>query len=312
MRGWRACSVTPAAIRSRHGRAAPSGQESGLLHLPRGSRRPVQREQARTAVGRRAARMRPLARTATAPTHTLSKKDSRLADVLRAMCPTLCAQCHRTGQKAAVRYSGKQTNIVENYLESIHGRGLMQAGLTVTANCADCHTAHHELPAAIRDPASTEANIARTCAQCHRGIYELFTASVHSPQGDAHRQGTAGVQPIAIPRTAFSGRTCPISGCTSWTSAAAVTRPSRKLLRDVPREGFQAGLPGYRQVLRLSRLARHSAGDRSALASQPRQHCPDLRQMPHRLAPPVRGISDSRHAPRSASAIRSCSTPSGA
>ena len=25
------------------------------------------------------------------------------------------------------------------------------------------------------------ANIAETCAQCHRGIYELFTASVHSP-----------------------------------------------------------------------------------------------------------------------------------
>ena len=26
------------------------------------------------------------------------------------------------------------------------------------------------------------ANIAETCAQCHRGIYELFTASVHSPK----------------------------------------------------------------------------------------------------------------------------------
>ena len=25
------------------------------------------------------------------------------------------------------------------------------------------------------------ANIARTCSKCHRGIYELFTESIHSP-----------------------------------------------------------------------------------------------------------------------------------
>jgi len=40
-----------------------------------------------------------------------------------------------------------------------------------------------------KDPRSSvnRANVARTCAQCHRGIYELFTASVHSPQ--ARRSG---------------------------------------------------------------------------------------------------------------------------
>ncbi len=95
--------------------------------------------------------------------------------------PNLCAECHRAGQKAALRYTGKQRNIVESYNESIHGQGLLKAGLTVTANCADCHTAHEELPAA--DPASSvnRANVAATCAKCHRGIYEVFTASVHSP-----------------------------------------------------------------------------------------------------------------------------------
>ena len=56
----------------------------------------------------------------------------------------------------------------------------MQAGLTVTADCADCHTAHHELPASDPRSSVNRANIARTCAQCHRGIFELFTASVHS------------------------------------------------------------------------------------------------------------------------------------
>ncbi len=94
--------------------------------------------------------------------------------------PTLCAQCHRAGQKAAVRYTGKVVNPVEHYAESIHGKGLLESGLTVTANCADCHTAHGELPS--KDPRSSvnRNNVAQTCGQCHRGIFELFSASVHS------------------------------------------------------------------------------------------------------------------------------------
>jgi cytochrome b subunit of formate dehydrogenase len=112
---------------------------------------------------------------------TLDKSDSNSPTFSRNV-PALCARCHRSGQKAAVRYRGKQNNIVENYMESIHGRGLLESGLTVTANCADCHTAHRELPS--RDPRSSvnRNNVPHTCSRCHRGIYELFTASVHSPE----------------------------------------------------------------------------------------------------------------------------------
>ncbi|MEN6601609.1 MAG: cytochrome c3 family protein, partial [Bryobacteraceae bacterium] len=94
--------------------------------------------------------------------------------------PALCASCHRAGRKAAVRYKGQVDNPVEHYAESIHGKGLLQSGLTVTANCADCHTAHHELPS--RDPRSSvnEKNVASTCGKCHRGIYDQFAKSVHS------------------------------------------------------------------------------------------------------------------------------------
>jgi predicted CXXCH cytochrome family protein len=114
------------------------------------------------------------------PHGTLSKNDSNSPTFSRNV-PALCANCHRTGQKAALRYGGTQRQIVENYLESIHGKGLMQSGLTVTANCADCHSAHHELAAADARSTVNRANIARTCSKCHRGIYEMFTASVHSP-----------------------------------------------------------------------------------------------------------------------------------
>jgi cytochrome b subunit of formate dehydrogenase len=95
--------------------------------------------------------------------------------------PALCGQCHRTGNKAALRYRGDQTSIVENYTESIHGKGLLESGLVVTATCADCHTAHGELPHSDPRSSVNQANIAATCSKCHRGIYEQFVNSIHSP-----------------------------------------------------------------------------------------------------------------------------------
>lgn len=64
---------------------------------------------------------------------------------------------------------------------SIHGKGLLESGLMVTATCVDCHTSHRELPAA--DPMSSvnRHNIANTCATCHLGILEQFNKSIHSP-----------------------------------------------------------------------------------------------------------------------------------
>lgn len=95
--------------------------------------------------------------------------------------PGLCANCHRTGQKAAVRAHSRETSIIEHYLDSIHGKGLVQSGLTVTANCADCHTAHHELPAADPRSAVNRNNVADTCGRCHHGIMEMFEKSIHAP-----------------------------------------------------------------------------------------------------------------------------------
>ncbi len=114
-------------------------------------------------------------------THGTLGKTDLTSPIFSRNVPNLCAKCHRAGQQAAVRYHGKEINPVEHYLESIHGKGLVQSGLTVTANCADCHTAHHELPS--KDPRSSvhRDNVADTCGTCHRGIFELFNASIHSP-----------------------------------------------------------------------------------------------------------------------------------
>ncbi len=93
--------------------------------------------------------------------------------------PDLCGRCHRTGQKAAVRINDEFPP-VESYHESIHGKGLEESGLVVTATCVSCHTAHHELPP--DDPASSvnRENIAGTCGTCHHGIEEQFRKSIHA------------------------------------------------------------------------------------------------------------------------------------
>jgi predicted CXXCH cytochrome family protein len=114
-------------------------------------------------------------------THRILPRKSLNSPIFPRNIPDLCAMCHREGEKAAVRYKGPEREIVKHYNMSIHGKGLRESGLMVTAVCSSCHTAHRELPA--KDPLSSvnRAHVAETCAQCHLGIYEEFKSSVHSP-----------------------------------------------------------------------------------------------------------------------------------
>jgi Cytochrome c3 len=113
-------------------------------------------------------------------THKVLGKRDPVSGTFPTNVPQLCGRCHREGQKAALRYTGVQHQIIESYTESIHGKGLLKSGLTVTATCTSCHTAHNELPKS--DPSSTvnPKNVPQTCGQCHHGIQEQFVNSVHS------------------------------------------------------------------------------------------------------------------------------------
>ena len=113
-------------------------------------------------------------------THGILGKADPRSPVFPTNVPILCGNCHREGHKAALRYNGKQHDIIDNYYKSTHGRALTTSGLTVTATCASCHSAHHELPK--EDPKSSvyKENIATTCGTCHKGIAEQFLKGVHS------------------------------------------------------------------------------------------------------------------------------------
>ncbi len=92
--------------------------------------------------------------------------------------PALCGECHRVGEQAATRIHAKVDDIVGSYEDSVHGRAL-NAGLIVSATCADCHGAHSERPPEDPESPVSPQNIAGTCGTCHHGVEETFRASVH-------------------------------------------------------------------------------------------------------------------------------------
>jgi hypothetical protein len=115
-------------------------------------------------------------------THGILGKTEPLSASFPTNVPRLCARCHREGEKAAKRYKGTQHDITRHYAESIHGKGLMKSGLTVTATCTSCHTAHGVLPKENPVSSVNPANIPNTCGRCHHGIEEQFRKSIHATQ----------------------------------------------------------------------------------------------------------------------------------
>ncbi len=112
--------------------------------------------------------------------HATKSKNEPLSPTFARNVPTLCGRCHRIGEKAAVRIHGGTPDIVGSYADSIHGQGLTESGLVVTATCVNCHSSHGELPPA--DPRSTvnRANLPDTCGKCHYGVKEAFSKSIHA------------------------------------------------------------------------------------------------------------------------------------
>ena len=113
--------------------------------------------------------------------HSVRSRKELKSPTARQNIPLLCSKCHHEGKKAAVKYIGKEHNIVQNYEMSIHGQGLLKSGLVVSATCTDCHSNHLELPASDSLSTVNRVNISNTCSKCHLGIYEKFSKSIHSP-----------------------------------------------------------------------------------------------------------------------------------
>ena len=87
--------------------------------------------------------------------------------------PYLCGKCHQEGTPVQLMRNIPQSHIIENYTESIHGEGLFKKGLTVTATCVSCHSAHLILPHTDKRSSIARGNIAKTCTKCHGRIEDV-------------------------------------------------------------------------------------------------------------------------------------------
>jgi cytochrome b subunit of formate dehydrogenase len=72
-----------------------------------------------------------------------------------------------------------QPEAARQYIESMHGRGLISKGLIIAPSCNDCHGVHDIWE--VEDPRSriNRRNIPHTCGVCHVGVQTTYEKSVH-------------------------------------------------------------------------------------------------------------------------------------
>jgi len=114
---------------------------------------------------------------------TLSKNDEN-SPVFRAAVPHLCGECHQKDGKANLHADLKVVDAIADYSKSVHGKGLIEKGLIVSAICTDCHTTHREMRESDSLSSIHRNKVAQTCAKCHKSIYDEYMRSDHSVRND--------------------------------------------------------------------------------------------------------------------------------
>ena len=109
--------------------------------------------------------------------HDIRGKDDPKSMVFHGNIPLTCARCHEDNQ-VVIRHDIHAEMPYQEYERSVHGKALYQDGLLkFAAVCTDCHGVHDIRKA--DDPGSRvmQANLVKTCQQCHSGATENFPAA---------------------------------------------------------------------------------------------------------------------------------------
>ena len=74
-----------------------------------------------------------------------------------------CGGCH-----------SRPEGLIDGYLTSVHGHGLLKAGLIDSASCSDCHGGHDIVPVDSAESPTTHANSPEMCGDCHSLLLETW------------------------------------------------------------------------------------------------------------------------------------------
>jgi cytochrome b subunit of formate dehydrogenase len=110
--------------------------------------------------------------------HDIVSSKNKQSRTYKFNLPFTCAECHANTVLMEQEHV-RQPHAAEQYIDSMHGRGLLERGLVVVPSCNDCHGVHNIRP--DDDPRSLvhRDNIPDTCGACHAGVEDVFRESVH-------------------------------------------------------------------------------------------------------------------------------------
>ncbi len=89
-----------------------------------------------------------------------------------------CAKCH-SNPRLMKETGVHQPQAAAQYIDSMHGRGLIIDGLIVAPSCNDCHGVHNIWPAADTRSTIWKDNVPKTCGKCHIGVEATYRKSIH-------------------------------------------------------------------------------------------------------------------------------------
>jgi cytochrome b subunit of formate dehydrogenase len=110
--------------------------------------------------------------------HDILSARNPQARTYKLQLPFTCARCHANPRMMEAG-NVRRPHAAEQYIDSMHGRGLTKEGLIVAPSCNDCHGVHDIWPDS--DPRSTihKDNVPQTCGKCHIGVEQVYRQSVH-------------------------------------------------------------------------------------------------------------------------------------
>jgi len=103
-------------------------------------------------------------------THAILAPKDPESSVYPKNVPATCGRCH--ADPARMAGSFLSTRVVEQYRESVHGRGLLERDDLGMPNCAICHGSHSAVPPGFRD-------VGHVCGRCHQQENQRFLESFH-------------------------------------------------------------------------------------------------------------------------------------
>jgi len=106
-----------------------------------------------------------------------------LSDLSSPMSPVkqinTCGGCHDSPPE-----------LTSSYLNSVHARALLVAGLVSAPACSSCHGAHDILPPSNPDSTTSHAHVPQTCGACHALILDTWKReSIHGAAWKAGGEG---------------------------------------------------------------------------------------------------------------------------